>query len=822
MERMIAELFPCVNEGESGSTGFGSSTTAAGGAPLPSFEEFLKHICRRTRTPLTCMCLALLYLTRLRANHPRSRGSPGSSYRLALSSLCVATKYLYDDAYHTCSWVQVSMGLFNQREVNQMEMEFMYFLHYQLGVTPTEWNQWIATLEAKLVSRWQEKGKAEVIYGFGLFLSYECCEPTAQETVRDIAWGEGGKSLLAMLNNAIHLPGDDDLGKGSPSADSAVSDTTCLPTPDPNSWFRIRSPATAGARSSATSASAVAACSTSITPTTAQFADISSIGEDSTSAAVAGAAPSLQSHPSAYMYSQQYGGDPVCEPSPKVCRYATSSSNAGLSKQNGLLVASAHALRPSSVCSMPGVVPSASGHSYESGTYNSSRFVPSAPAHSQKACRYVSDSKGRDWRTQATSAQSMTFSPSHSLPMAPRDDTSAICHPNSVVIGGPKRHFLASSTSLASGGSVQNRPPYFGSDSRSLSNAGHGNCTVCTGGVSTDRKCAHSTSTLPRLSSVGAAAGPVMARGSIPAFGSSSTATAAIACRDYRSNGQQGPDSAVPTSKVSKDTQAKNTMRFGGSVAYSVHGDCTSSPHNAYSGSGGGSSNSIRYMGAGAGISNASCGVSAKSSVSSLKTASRRQSWRSGGRNAGTSFAQRLRSFAVFSWTSGGNNGGGSNDNSSSSSNNNNGTESIADIRLSAKPQLPTAADEQAVCATRRRQDTGYSYQNHSSYVSTATATMRAVSASSTSNASGGFGEAKQNGCCPSSQLSTSSGTCSAENQYQDHGHALSSGELGKRPNADSRGKRVPIANVRHALDGIASPSYDFELEMTKYVSTKS
>ncbi|KAJ2841635.1 hypothetical protein GGI22_007822, partial [Coemansia erecta] len=212
-------------------------------------------------------------------------------------------------------------------------------------------------------------------------------------------------------------------------------------------------------------------------------------------------------------------------------------------------------------------------------------------------------------------------------------------------------------------------------------------------------------------------------------------------------------------------------------------------------------------------------------------------SWRSGGRNAGTSFAQRLRSFAVFSWTSGGTNGGSSNDNSSSNrsnnnddnnnNNNNNGTESIADIRLSAKPQLPTAADEQAVCATRHRQDagysSGYSCQNHSSSVSTATATMRAVSASSTSNASGGgFGEAKQNCFCPSSQLSTSSGTCSTENQYQNHGHALSSGELRKRPNVDSQGKRVPIANVRHALDGIASPSYDFELDMTKYVSTKS
>ncbi|KAJ1855834.1 hypothetical protein LPJ73_002272, partial [Coemansia sp. RSA 2703] len=294
MERMIAELFPC---GEDEDSGFGSANAGSNetstGAPLPSFEEFLKHICRRTRTPLTCMCLALLYLTRLRANHPRSRGSPGSSYRLALSSLCVATKYLYDDAYHTCSWVQVSMGLFSQREVNQMEMEFMYFLHYQLGVTPNEWNQWIATLEAKLVARWQEKGKAEVIYGFGLFLSYECCEPNSQEAVRDIAWGEGGKNLLSLLNNAIHTSGNgvdgsggiengnvsNDNGKGSPSADSAVSDTTCLPTPDPNSWFRIRSPALSGTGEPteldhAQTIPASAAVSSSITPASGRMGDV--------------------------------------------------------------------------------------------------------------------------------------------------------------------------------------------------------------------------------------------------------------------------------------------------------------------------------------------------------------------------------------------------------------------------------------------------------------------------------------------------------------------------------------------------------------------
>ncbi|KAJ2159620.1 hypothetical protein GGF46_002904 [Coemansia sp. RSA 552] len=285
MERMIAELFPCASDGDP-SGGKYSSATSQGlsAARWPSLEEFLKHICRRTRTPLPCMCLALLYLTRLRANHPRSRGSPGSSYRLALSSLCVATKYLYDDAYHTCSWVQVSMGMFSQREVNQMEMEFMYFLHYQLGVTPTEWNQWIATLEAKLVSRWQESDKADIIYSFGLFLSYECCEPSAQEAVRDVAWGEGGKSLLALLNTAIHLPGGVDPAKCSPSADSAVSDATCLPTPDPNSCFRIRSPAlpssTPRVGASTSGVAGVGAPSASITPTTAHFSDVAAAGDE--------------------------------------------------------------------------------------------------------------------------------------------------------------------------------------------------------------------------------------------------------------------------------------------------------------------------------------------------------------------------------------------------------------------------------------------------------------------------------------------------------------------------------------------------------------
>ncbi|KAJ2669270.1 hypothetical protein GGH99_006349, partial [Coemansia sp. RSA 1285] len=676
----------------------------------------------------------LLYLTRLRANHPRSRGSPGSSYRLALSSLCVATKYLYDDAYHTCSWVQVSMGLFNQREVNQMEMEFMYFLHYQLGVTPTEWNQWIATLEAKLVSRWQEKGKAEVIYGFGLFLSYECCEPNAQETVRDIAWGEGGKSLLTMLNNAIHLPGEDTFGKGSPSADSAVSDTTCLPTPDPNSWFRIRSPAAAaaGARSSATSASVVAPCSNSITPTTAQFAEISGFGDDP------GTAPNAKPHPSTYLQGRQYGS-PACDPSPKIQKYSSSSSNAGISRRGGPPAGPVHSLRPSSVCSMPGVVPSASGYSYESSTHSNSRYVPHAHPSSRRTYHHALDPNSQDWRAKDAGGNIAATSPSHPLSVALRDNTGA---------------------------------------TRQLS--GERN----------------------------------------PALSSSGAAVDSVSCRNYIANGQQGSDSTVPENKATKDLPIKGLMRFGApstlaAAAYTVHGDGVETPYNAFnsnksSNSHGNSHGSIRYMGTGAGISNASCAASTKSSISSLKTAGRRQSWRNSSKNTGTSFAQRLRSFAVFNWGSGGGgNGGGA---VSSNNSSKDGADLIVESRPSAKPPMPCGSDELSGFVDRE-QDTERGFHDHSLSLSTATATMRAVSNSSASNASGRFGYVNRRSCCPS-QISASSGTYSAESHYLHQGHSLSNIELAKRPDGDFRSKRLPIANVRHALSSVVSPSYDFELEM--------
>ncbi|KAJ1730369.1 hypothetical protein LPJ61_003048 [Coemansia biformis] len=625
MERMIAELFPCAGDGDPDGAfrgGVGSGSAAAG--PLPSFEDFLKHICRRTRTPLTCMCLALLYLTRLRANHPRSRGSPGSAYRLALSSLCVATKYLYDDAYHTCSWVQVSMGLFSQREVNQMEMEFMYFLHYQLGVTPTEWNQWIATLEAKLVSRWQENGKADVIYSFGLFLSSECCEPSAQEAVRDIAWGEGGRSLLALLNNAIHLSGCVDPAKCSPSADSAVSDTTCLPTPDPNTWFNMRSPLTAPGPSAA-------AATASATPLSVRYATVPALGDDA-GAAAATAAQKQRELCTRHSYVEYRG--PAVFP-----------------------------VRPSSVCSVP-AAPLAAGLAGSSAPGSGAGVYagPYAPAHLPH--RHVSESRSYDWSQQsARSASSQHMGSGTTIAgyahnsmhykgaASPFDAASRGTTNISLSYSSDSRDSATATAPADTAAQVPSaRGPlghpaggmHFGTVPRTAASA---RSAIGSGyaGVPLDKR--NDPAAPSRISSMGGrAAGPIPIPGPRP-----SAAAATASCRGFRSSAYSTID--VGTAGGFGPASTQRYLPGGDAGVPSASASRTASP------SIGQQNGSFQRSGSGAGAGQ-TMGIHTRSTPSkspspSLKGGSRRYSWRYSGRHSASNIAQKLRSLAAFGRSSG-------------------------------------------------------------------------------------------------------------------------------------------------------------------------
>ncbi|KAJ1963236.1 hypothetical protein GGI12_002174 [Dipsacomyces acuminosporus] len=662
MERMIAELFPCAADG-SADDALNSAGSAANG-PLPNFEEFLKHICRRTRTPLTCMCLALLYLTRLRANHPRSRGSPGSSYRLALSSLCVATKYLYDDAYHTCSWVQVSMGLFTQREVNQMEMEFMYFLHYQLGVTPTEWNQWIATLEAKLVSRWRAKGKAELIYSFGLFLSHECCEPSAQDTVRDIAWGEGGRNLLSLLDNAIHVSGKlDDTGKSSPSADSAVSDATCLPTPDPNSWFRIRSPELSGSQSAALS-TPITIDSNPITPTTAHLLDATSgsprcLGKQAGSAPMAPFALSTDTSRTAAAVHPEPVATDAARNTSKSCPSRVDGPTNDAKMHSALIQDQkthhgqcTSQLGSASVASTSfeqandtaAAMSSARARSAVSGTASlrlSHAFgssMPSSPSHrgdySLSALSYSQVPSSRQGNPAPPLACSVEMS---SCTSARRPTAPSASSQGTLAEGAP---FMATALGPHTPSGQPIHHHYFTAP-RATANPAYKSRRACSN-ISCDRASEKRSSMLSRLTGSGFLPSRVTTPNTAPVYGSSSTIAAMPA--HHGSNAHiSGPNVRAASTAKHCDTST--------ATASSI---CSMSPATGPQDARHTNADTSTSTTATPGAATAPGIASMKSTGSISVTNNRRQSRRQSHRHSAASFAQKLRSFAAFNWASSG------------------------------------------------------------------------------------------------------------------------------------------------------------------------
>ncbi|KAJ2642577.1 hypothetical protein GGF44_001593 [Coemansia sp. RSA 1694] len=195
---------------------------------------------------------------------------------------------------------------------------------------------------------------------------------------------------------------------------------------------------------------------------------------------------------------------------------------------------------------------------------------------------------------------------------------------------------------------------------------------------------------------------------------------------------------------------------------------------------------------------NAGPTASAKSSSSSLKASnngSRRQSWRHSHKSSGTSsFAQKLRSFAVFNWSAGGSN---------SSSNNNDHSPTP-----NHKDHISVLDDDHGIYADGRRHDfapaaasTFAPGAGGGSGSGSGTLGGHAISSSSSSREQH---DLKRNSCCPSRLPLSSS-----------HSNGFS-----RRPTTDLHAQHGgPLANVHAALETISSPSYDFE--MTKYVSTQ-
>lgn len=107
-------------------------TSSGQPVPSPKLAMFIAYALHRTRLASCVTFASLFLLQRLKNRFPAARGSSG--HRLFISAFMIASKVVCDDTYSNKSWAVVGQGMFQLREINQMEREMCGYLEWQLNV----------------------------------------------------------------------------------------------------------------------------------------------------------------------------------------------------------------------------------------------------------------------------------------------------------------------------------------------------------------------------------------------------------------------------------------------------------------------------------------------------------------------------------------------------------------------------------------------------------------------------------------------------------------------------------------------------------------
>lgn len=107
-------------------------------ALLPDLLPFIRKITEQTRLQVATVIVALVYVNRLKLILPQGYVTEyGTSHRIFLSSVLVASKFLDDDPLTTKKLVDVTGGeIWTSKDLTRMEMAFLKFLKWDLRV---EW-----------------------------------------------------------------------------------------------------------------------------------------------------------------------------------------------------------------------------------------------------------------------------------------------------------------------------------------------------------------------------------------------------------------------------------------------------------------------------------------------------------------------------------------------------------------------------------------------------------------------------------------------------------------------------------------------------------
>ncbi|SPO31307.1 uncharacterized protein UTRI_05882_B [Ustilago trichophora] len=113
--------------------------------PRRRFTDFVRNMLNATQVSKSVIILALLYIHRLKSKNPGLRGQDGSEFRLFVTALMLANKFLDDHTYTNKTWSDLS-GL-KLKDVTKMEIEFWLGLSSNIHASDADFRSWIGTLE---------------------------------------------------------------------------------------------------------------------------------------------------------------------------------------------------------------------------------------------------------------------------------------------------------------------------------------------------------------------------------------------------------------------------------------------------------------------------------------------------------------------------------------------------------------------------------------------------------------------------------------------------------------------------------------------------
>lgn len=161
--------------------------------PTDRFVSFVIKILRTTQVSYSVVLVSLYYIYRLKRRRLGLVGQHGSEYRLFLTSVLLANKFLDDYTYTNKTWADLSGTPL--KEVTKMELQMYAGIGANANVTPSDYAWWCAALKSL-------KHQREIDLKW-----LQCKESASCMTRSPLSWSMHLSPISTPLGHTRALPG---------------------------------------------------------------------------------------------------------------------------------------------------------------------------------------------------------------------------------------------------------------------------------------------------------------------------------------------------------------------------------------------------------------------------------------------------------------------------------------------------------------------------------------------------------------------------------------------------------------------------------------